>query len=62
MTSEKEQNILLQILIRHLLFHRHVKSLVLLMVDLLDFPCSIWPGIVDIIGPERPLFIVANKV
>ncbi|XP_013166800.1 PREDICTED: nitric oxide-associated protein 1 [Papilio xuthus] len=40
----------------------HVKSLVLLMVDLLDFPCSIWPGIVDIIGTQRPLIIVANKV
>ncbi|CAK1599267.1 unnamed protein product [Parnassius mnemosyne] len=41
---------------------RHVKSLVLLMVDLLDFPCSIWPGIVDIIGTDRPLIIVGNKV
>ncbi|XP_072935398.1 nitric oxide-associated protein 1 [Epargyreus clarus] len=41
---------------------RYVKSLVLLMVDLLDFPCSLWPGIVDIIGTKRPLFIVANKV
>ncbi|XP_034841532.1 nitric oxide-associated protein 1 [Maniola hyperantus] len=41
---------------------RYVKSLVLLMVDLLDFPCSIWPGIVDIIGTDRPIFIVANKV
>ncbi|KAJ2946777.1 hypothetical protein O0L34_g12841 [Tuta absoluta] len=41
---------------------RYVKSLVLLMVDLLDFPCSIWPGIVDIIGPDRPLIVVGNKV
>lgn len=41
---------------------RHVKSLVVLMVDLLDFPCSIWPGIVDIIGKERPIIIVGNKV
>ncbi|KAI5637365.1 50S ribosome-binding GTPase domain-containing protein [Phthorimaea operculella] len=41
---------------------RYVKSLVLLMVDLLDFPCSIWPGVVDIIGPDRPLIIVGNKV
>ncbi|XP_068629115.1 nitric oxide-associated protein 1 [Battus philenor] len=41
---------------------RHVKSLVLLMVDLLDFPCSIWPGIVDIIGSKRPLIVVGNKV
>ncbi|XP_021188141.3 nitric oxide-associated protein 1 isoform X1 [Helicoverpa armigera] len=41
---------------------RNVKSLVLLMVDLLDFPCSIWPGIVDIIGKHRPIIVVANKV
>ncbi|XP_047539863.1 nitric oxide-associated protein 1 [Vanessa atalanta] len=41
---------------------RHIKSLVLLMVDLLDFPCSFWSGIVDIIGPDRPIIIVANKV
>lgn len=41
---------------------RNVKSLVILMVDLLDFPCSIWPGIVDIIGTDRPIIIVGNKV
>ncbi|GBP77407.1 Nitric oxide-associated protein 1 [Eumeta japonica] len=41
---------------------RHVKSLVVMMVDLLDFPCSIWPGIVDIIGTNRPIIIVGNKV
>lgn len=32
------------------------------MVDLTDFPCSIWPQIVEIIGPTRPVFIVGNKV
>uniref|UniRef100_A0A023F778 Putative gtpase n=1 Tax=Triatoma infestans TaxID=30076 RepID=A0A023F778_TRIIF len=37
-------------------------ALVLLMVDLTDFPCSIWSGILDIIGKKRPLFIVGNKV
>ncbi|RVE48440.1 hypothetical protein evm_006876 [Chilo suppressalis] len=41
---------------------RYVKSLVVVMVDLLDFPCSIWPGIVDIIGTDRPIIIVGNKV
>ncbi|XP_013187958.2 nitric oxide-associated protein 1 [Amyelois transitella] len=41
---------------------RYVKSLVLLMVDLLDYPCSIWPGIVDIIGTDRPIIVVGNKV
>lgn len=37
-------------------------ALAVLMVDLVDFPCSIWPQIVDIIGPKRPVFIVGNKV
>ncbi|CAG9783382.1 unnamed protein product [Diatraea saccharalis] len=41
---------------------RYVKALVILMVDLLDFPCSIWPDIVDIIGTDRPIIIVGNKV
>jgi len=27
-------------------------ALVVLMVDLVDFPCSIWPGIFDIIGEK----------
>lgn len=38
------------------------KGLVILMVDLLDFPGSIWPQIIDIIGKERPVFVVGNKV
>jgi hypothetical protein len=25
-------------------------ALIILMVDLLDFPCSIWPGIMNIVG------------
>ena len=25
-------------------------ALVILLVDLVDFPCSLWPGIMDIIG------------
>ncbi|XP_059051406.1 nitric oxide-associated protein 1 [Achroia grisella] len=64
----KEYNIALDISVqpeeyeRLLQSIRYVKSLVLLMVDLLDFPCSIWPGIVDIIGTERPIILVGNKV
>ncbi|CAK1548015.1 unnamed protein product [Leptosia nina] len=64
----KEYNIALDVTVqaeeyeRLLQSIRYVKSLVLLMVDLLDFPCSIWPGIVDVIGKDRPIFIVANKV
>lgn len=36
-------------------------SIVILMVDLLDFPCSIWPGIADIFW-HTPMVIVGNKV
>lgn len=32
------------------------------MVDLTDFPCSIWPGLMDIVGPLKPLFVVGNKI
>ncbi|XP_069697754.1 nitric oxide-associated protein 1 [Periplaneta americana] len=41
---------------------KHKVALILLLVDLLDFPCSIWPGIMDIIGHKQPIVIVANKV
>lgn len=40
---------------------RNKKALVVLIVDLLDFPCSIWPGIADILG-EKPIVVVGNKV
>jgi hypothetical protein len=29
---------------------KDIVALIVLMVDLLDFPCSMWPGIVDIVG------------
>lgn len=38
------------------------RALVILMADLTDLPNSIWPGIVDVLGPHRPVFIVGNKV
>lgn len=38
------------------------RALVILMIDLLDFPCSIWPNIIDIIGHKKPIIIVGNKV
>lgn len=37
-------------------------AMVVLVVDLLDFPCSIWPGLLDIIGTKRPVCVVGNKV
>lgn len=29
---------------------REKQALVILMVDLLDFPCSVWPGVADTLG------------
>ncbi|PSN49800.1 hypothetical protein C0J52_01392 [Blattella germanica] len=43
----------------------HIKekmALIVLMVDLLDFPCSIWPEIMNIIGRKQPVVLVGNKV
>ncbi|KRT80381.1 50S ribosome-binding GTPase, partial [Oryctes borbonicus] len=40
---------------------RH-KALVVLIVDLLDIPCSIWPGAADLLGPGQSIFLVGNKV
>ncbi|XP_057375659.1 nitric oxide-associated protein 1-like [Daphnia carinata] len=37
-------------------------AMVVLVVDLVDFPCSIWPGLLDIIGTKRPVCVVGNKV
>lgn len=37
-------------------------ALAILMIDLLDFPVSLWPGIAAILGTKRPIFVVGNKV
>lgn len=41
---------------------RNEIAMVILVVDLTDFPCSIWPGLLDIIGSKRPVCVVGNKV
>lgn len=38
------------------------KGLIILMVDLLDFPCSINPRIFELIGSQRKIYVVGNKV
>jgi len=38
------------------------KCAVILMVDLTDFPCSIWPEINSVLHPLTPVFVVGNKV
>jgi nitric oxide-associated protein 1 len=37
-------------------------ALAIVLIDLLDFPCSIFTGLKDILGPNRPIIIVGNKV
>lgn len=37
-------------------------ALAIILVDLLDFPCSIFNGLSEVLGPKRPVFIVGNKV
>ncbi|KYN34749.1 Uncharacterized protein C4orf14 like protein [Trachymyrmex septentrionalis] len=38
------------------------KCAVILMVDLTDFPCSIWPEINSVLHHMTPVFVVGNKV
>lgn len=37
-------------------------ALIIVLVDLLDFPCSVFNGLKDLLGSNRPVFIVGNKV
>ena len=37
-------------------------ALAVILVDLLDFPCSIFTGLKDLLGANRPIFIIGNKV
>ncbi|XP_068145443.1 nitric oxide-associated protein 1 [Drosophila tropicalis] len=37
-------------------------ALAIVLVDLLDFPSSIWPGMLRVLGSKRPVFLVGNKV
>ena len=41
---------------------RSKRAIVLLVVDLLDYPGSLWPGIVDLLGPGKKIILVGNKV
>lgn len=38
------------------------RAIILLVVDLLDFPASMWPGVSDLLGPNKRLILVGNKV
>lgn len=41
---------------------RTKKCAVILLVDLTDFPCSIWPEINSVLHPRTSVFVVGNKV
>ena len=38
------------------------KAIVVLIVDLTDFPGSVWPNILDLIGSDKRVILVGNKV
>ncbi|XP_040579418.1 nitric oxide-associated protein 1 isoform X1 [Lepeophtheirus salmonis] len=44
----------------------HIKNekeaLIVLVVDMADYPSSVWPGILDIIGSNKPIILVGNKI
>ncbi|XP_011698761.1 PREDICTED: nitric oxide-associated protein 1 [Wasmannia auropunctata] len=41
---------------------KNKKCAVILIVDLTDFPCSIWPEINSVLHSSTPVFVVGNKV
>lgn len=38
------------------------KALVLLLLDVTDMPCSVWPDLPELLGPHQPVLAVVNKV
>lgn len=38
------------------------KCAIILIIDLTDFPCSIWPDLKSILHPFTPIFLVGNKI
>jgi len=45
----------------HLHHLRDKRALILLMVDVIDFPASLFPELKTLIHPANPVMIVANK-
>ena len=41
---------------------RDKDALILLVVDLLDFPGSVWPNILDLLGKKKKIILIGNKV
>ena len=36
--------------------------MIVLVVDLMDMPNSIFPGLAELVGPEKPIYVVGTKV
>ena len=47
--------------LKHLSHLKEKTALILLMVDALDFPGSLFPDLCDLLSPTSPVIIVANK-
>ncbi|XP_077992657.1 nitric oxide-associated protein 1-like [Glandiceps talaboti] len=41
---------------------RDKNAMVICMIDLMDFPCSIFPNLRDVIGDNKPVMILGNKI
>ena len=41
---------------------KNKKAIIILVVDLTDFPGSVWPNILDLIGSDKRIILVGNKV
>ncbi|XP_064465578.1 nitric oxide-associated protein 1-like isoform X2 [Ornithodoros turicata] len=41
---------------------RNKKALIVLVVDLMDLPCSVWNNVTELLGPGKPVLVVGNKV
>ena len=41
---------------------KHKKAIIILVVDLTDFPGSVWPDILNEIGPNKRILLVGNKI
>ena len=41
---------------------KNKKAIVILVVDLTDFPGSVWPGILNQLGKDKRIILVGNKI
>ena len=49
-------------LLHWLICFQDKEALILLVVDLLDFPGSVWPNILELLGKKKKIILVGNKL